>query len=474
MNQINRGGRIMLRLVIRTLVSGICIFSIHPSISDAEDLLEIYQRAVQYDPTIQEAEATYLATLEARPQAISRWLPVLRVSAGLSADHNEDPTRPTDFQSGVPSALIRSTASDRDSNNWNVSLTQPIFDWGRYVGLRQADKVVARADADMETVRQALLVRVSEAYFNVLAAEDSLAAQTTARESLARQLEQAQRRFEVGLIAITDVQEAQAGFDLAVATEIAAQQTLASALESLRAIIGAHVTDLAGPTEQLPLVSPDPTNPEDWVRAALEQNPTLTSSRISADIAEDGIDIERASRLPTLMFSTNYNQSDIETLRTNNLVNGTSASVLAPTAPQGYSWSLNLVMPLYQGGLVGSRVQQTVYQHRAALDALERVARETERQTRDAYLRVLSEVSRVRALRQAVESSRTALSATEAGFEVGTRTTVEVVASQNNLSQAETGYARSRYDYILNVLRLKQAAGGLSAPDLEEINGWLE
>ena len=142
--------------------------------------------------------------------------------------------------------------------------------------------------------------------------------------------------------------------------------------------------------------------------------------------------------------------------------------------PEGRSWSLDLRFPIYTGGLNRSRIQQSVYNHRAATEALERIARQTERQTRDAYLGVISEISRVRALRQAVESNRTALRATEAGFEVGTQTTVDVLASQNNLRRAETTYSRSRYDYILNVLRLKQAAGRLSEADVEQVDGWLQ
>ena len=142
--------------------------------------------------------------------------------------------------------------------------------------------------------------------------------------------------------------------------------------------------------------------------------------------------------------------------------------------PAGRSWRLDLTFPIYTGGLQNSRVQQTVYQHRAATEALERIARQTERQTRDAYLGVISEISRVRALRQAVESNRTALRAPEAGFEVGTQTTVDVLASQNNLRRQETTYSRSRYDYMINVLRLKQAAGQLSEADIEQVDGWLQ
>ena len=322
------------------------------------------------------------------------------------------------------------------------------------------------------------MIRVAEAYFTVLAAEDTLASDIAAREAIARQLEQAQRRFEVGLIAITDVQESQAGYDTAVATTIQAERTLATAQEFLREIIGEYVTELAGPLEEIPLLTPDPANAEQWVRTALQQNLELVSARIGADIAQDEIAIQRSGRLPTLSFTAGYTESTTDQLIR---VFGVNPVTGLPTVtdnpsisePEGYNWSLNLRVPIYTGGFNASRIQQSVYQHRAALETMERVARQTERQTRDAYLGVISEISRVQALRQSVESSSTALRATEAGFEVGTRTTVDVLASQEVLRRAQTNYARSRYDYMLNILRLKQAAGGLAIDDLEEVDSWL-
>jgi outer membrane protein len=452
-------------------IAGASVFQ-NPALG-AESLMDIYQRAVQNDPVMRQAEATYLGTLETRPQAISQMLPSIGLSAGRTGSSQKDPNPATNFITGDPSRDVLSTKTERDSNNWSVSLNQTVFNWGAFVALKQADKIVARAGTDYEAAKQTLVVRVAGAYFDVLAAQDTLAAQVSAREATSRQLEQAQRRFEVGLIAITDVQEAQAGYDLSVATEIAAQQAVASAHETLRAVIGESVAELAGLGAELPLSTPQPNSPEEWVKTALDQNLALVSSRLTADIAQDSIDLQRAGRLPTLSFSTSYNQSSTDTRRTNFLADGSSLFSPSVSGPEGYSWSLNFNMPLFTGGLNASRIQQSVYQHRAAVEGLEQVARETERQTRDAYLGVLSEISRVRALRQAVESSRTALRATEAGFEVGTRTTVDVLTSQNNLSQAETTYARSRYDYILNVLRLKQAAGNLSISDVEEVDGWL-
>src|SRR5690606_15359748 len=278
---------------------GLCGSLVH-----AETLMDIYQRAVQNDPVIRQAEATYLATIEARPQALSNLLPSLSFSAGRSSSNQDDPNPATNFVTGEPSETVVGTETQRDSNNWTVELSQTVFDWSRFMTMKQADRRVTQAETEFQLARQTLLLRVSEAYFNVLAAEDALASAVAAREAIGRQLEQAQRRFEVGLIAITDVQEAQAGFDQAVAAEIAAERALATAQEFLREIIGESAPDLAGPAEDLPLVAPVPADPEAWVEAAMQQNLALVSSRIAADIAQDNISIQRASRLPTLRFSS--------------------------------------------------------------------------------------------------------------------------------------------------------------------------
>ncbi len=453
--------------------------------ASAENLLEVYELALMYDPILREAEANYLARRQTTPLARSFVLPSVNFSLGASMGHQEDPNRPTNFASGQPDPDILSTEFERDASSWTIRLSQPVFNWGAFVGLQQAEKQVAQAETDLAFTRQELLVRVATSYFNVLAAEDTLTSETTAREAIGRQLEQAQRRFEVGLIAITDVQEAQAGYDQAIAAEIGAQQAVATAREFLREIIGESVMELAGPMEEIPLMRPDPDNAEDWVQTALDQNLALISSRIASDIALDSVAIQRSVRMPTVSLSGNLGESGSRTTRINNLVANppcllNSARGCPPeetgseSAAQSYSFSLNFSIPIYSGGVNGARIQQAVYQHRATLEALERVARATERETRDAYLSVISEIARVQALRQAVESSTTALQATEAGFEVGTRTTVDVLVSQNTLRRALTTYARSRYDYILNVLRLKQAAGSLNIEDLEEVSGWLE
>ena len=443
--------------------------------SAQEDLLNIYQRALQNDPVIREAEAIYLATLESRPQARSSLLPQLSLNASATTADSTDNTPTTNFQTGLPTLSVISSQTERDSTSLSLNLDQIIFDKSRFVAFRQAGKQVLRADTDYELAKQDLLIRVAETYFDVLAADDTLAAEQAAREAIGRQLEQAQRRFEVGLIAITDVQESQAAYDFSIATEISAQRFLATAREFLREIIGEYIAELASPATEIPLLSPEPANVEDWVRASFEQNLALTSSRITAEIALDDIAIQRGSRLPVLRLSGSYSESEADTIRSTFFVDPAFNTVNPSTsAPEGYNLSLNFSVPIFTGGFNSSRIRQAVYQHRAALETLERVARQTERQTRDAYLGVISEISRVRALRQAVQSSETALRATEAGFQVGTRTTVDVLVSQNTLTRARTNFARSRYDYILNVLRLQYATGSLSVENLSEVNDWLQ
>jgi outer membrane protein len=454
---------------IKPLFVALAVAGVADAALAQESLMEVYQRAVQNDPAIREAEATYLATAEVRPQARSALFPGLTLS-GSRGNRNQDTAGGAiNPISGQP--VGTRNIFDQKARGWTVSLTQTVFDWSTYATVKQADKRVARAETDYEAARQQLVVRVAEAYFNVLAAEDGLASAVAAREAISRQLEQAQRRFEVGLIAITDVQQSQAGYDDAVAAEIEAQRVLATSHEVLREIVGDIIPDLSSPTDELPLVSPEPANADQWVQTAMQQNLALVSSRLAAEVAADEIDIQQASRLPTLSFSANYTENRQDNIQ---VVLPDSTPRSSTQLPDGRSWSFDLRFPIFTGGLNRSRIQQSVYQHRAASEALERVARQTERQARDAYLSVIAGISRVQALRQSVESNNTALRATQAGFEVGTQTTVDVLAAQNNLSRAETTYSRSRYDYILNILRLKQAAGTLGEADVAEVDAWLQ
>lgn len=359
---------------------------------------------------------------------------------------------------------------DYNTKQWQLALRQTIFRWDQFIGMKQADKIVARADVVYEAAQQDLMIRVVQRYFDVLAAEDRLTSIHADRQAIARQLEQARQRFEVGLIAITDVQESQAAYDQAVASEIAAQRELATARELLRELTGERVAQLSAPKEDFPLPTPNPADIDSWVDLALEQNLNLLAARFDERIARDEISFRRSGHYPTIDLVASRSSTDT----TGDASRGGGALFPADELRNDEFIGVQVTIPLFSGGRVSSQVREAVYLHRAEMEVLQRTARETERATRDAYLGVLSEISRVNALKQAVRSGRTALEATQAGFDVGTRTIVDVLNSQRALYLAITNYYQSRYDYVLNVLRLKAAAGTLKVQDLEQIDHALE
>lgn len=434
--------------------------------ANAASLLEVYQQALQSDPLIHEAEARRLASLEASPQARGLLLPQL--NAGGSWTQGSRSGR-TAFQ--VPGGIdVAGTESDNETFGWGAELRQTVFRWDQVVGLKQAGKLVAKAEIDFEAAQQDLIVRVVVRYFEVLGAEDRLTSIHADRLAIARQLEQAKQRFEVGLIAITDVQESQAAYDQSVAAEIQAKRELATARGFLQEITGEYVSMLSAPDEGFPLQSPNPADEGSWIDLAMGQNLNLVSSRFSEEIARDEISFRRTGHYPTVELVANY--QDSETDVTGQTVDGVAFPDFVVDS-QNDSIGIEFSLPIFAGGRTSSRVREAVYLHRASKEQLQRIARETERQTRDAYLGVLSEISRVKALEQAVKSSSTALEATQAGFEVGTRTIVDVLNSQRTLYIAITNFYQSRYTYIGNVLRLKLAAGTLEVQDLEEIDRFL-
>jgi len=429
-------------------------------------LLEIYQQALQGDPQIHEAEARRLAAMEAKPQARGVYLPQLSFGGSYTTSESAGP-QVVVLPGGAQTVTVTREA---DELQWGFELRQTVFRWDQIVNMKRADKTVARAEAVREAAQQDLIVRVAQRYFNVLAAEDRLTSINADREAIARQLEQAKQRFDVGLIAITDVQESQAAYDQSVANEIGAKRTLATAREFLREITGEYVQKLDAPGDDFPLLDPSPNSEASWVDLSLSQNLNLVASRLDERLARDEISFRRNGHYPTLDLVASSGERDTDSTIS---IAGFPDEISDLTSTSD-SISLQFNVPLFAGGRTSSRVKEAVYLHRASREQLQRVTRETERQARDAYLGVLSEIARVKALQQAVASSRTALQATQAGYEVGTRTIVEVLNSQFALYAAITNYYQSRYEYIMNALRLKQAAGSLQVQDLEQIDQWLK
>jgi outer membrane protein len=441
----------------------------------AADLLAVYQRALQNDPQLREAEANRLAALETKPQALAALLPQLAGSGVVSRERDSGGSTITQPLTSPPGPVLLQTYPfdgriNTTTHRYGIDLKQNLFRWENWVALQRADAQVAQAEADYQAAQQDLMARVAQRYFDVLAAQDDLEAQQVALTSIQRQLDQAESRFQIGLIAITDVEEARAAHDTGAAAVIAAKRLLASTQELLREITGDAFDGLARPIEPFELANPDPVNEDRWVEMALQQNLSLVSSRLAADISRENISAARGGHFPSLdLVGSRYkvNTNGVDTFTDGIPAGGTTVDQSQRTI------GLQLTFPIYAGGMVSSQVRQAVYLHRAAKERVERVARQTEHDARDSYLGVLSEISRVKALRRAVESNTTSRRATESGYEAGTRTAVDVLQSRQLWVRAQTDYSRSRYDYMMNVLKLQQAAGTLSQQSLERINSLL-
>ncbi|MCB1724560.1 MAG: TolC family outer membrane protein [Gammaproteobacteria bacterium] len=415
----------------------------------AADLTTVYGLAGENDPALRAARATRDATYEAEPLARSRLLPSVAVS-GEANYTNQD----------VDSRVSGSYNDSFTSANGAIQATQPLYRKDRSVQLEQARDQVAQADIDYESATQDLVVRVAQAYFGVLSAQDTLEFAESEKKAIARQLDQAKQRFEVGLIAITGVHEAQARYDQSRADEILARTNVDNAIETLNEITLQAVQPLSRLKEKIPLDPPQPAGLEDWTKLALDNNPGIQSARYDAEIARKEIEVAEAGDSPALDLVGSYGIN-----RTNADFGSDSNSALV---------GLQISLPLYTGGGVQASARQARYRYEAAQEVLEQRRRAVQTQVGNAYRGVVSSVSRVAALDAARVSAQSALEATEAGFEVGTRTLVDVLNGQRDLFRARRDYAQSRYDYILNTLTLLQAAGTLGEDDVTRVNSWLK
>ncbi|MBL8260131.1 MAG: TolC family outer membrane protein [Candidatus Competibacteraceae bacterium] len=409
----------------------------------AEDLLRVYRQAQDSDPVLKAATASRDATREAKPQARALLLP----NMGVTADQG--------YRFGTEG--VAPAPSTAHSHTYAISLVQPLYNRGHRVRQRLAEATVDRSEVDLGNVRNELVLRVSQAYFGVLAALDNLSYATAEKNAFARQLEQGNRRFEVGLATITDVYDAQARFDAAVSQEIEAINQLADAREALRQLTGQDYPQLHSLSERMPLVLPKPNDPEEWVRMALENNLNLRSAAFGVDLARENVRLQKAGHYPVLDLQASRVDTD----------NGGNSDLASSQV------NLQLTVPLYSGGAVSSRSREAAYNYEASRQSLENQQRDTIRIVRNAYRGQETAISQIRALDQTRVSTRSALEANQAGYEVGTRTIVDVLDAERNVYLAERNYAAARYSYVTNYLTLRQAAGQLSEADVAEINGWL-
>jgi len=459
---------------------GVALFSFFAATSaGAADLLSVYRDALANDPQIREADALRKASREARPQAWSALLPQI-TGSGSWTQGKTDQTQSTpqaiiDPATGqtIGSALVpRTSAFEPDTKQWSFDLRQNLFSWSNWATLRAASSQVAQAEADYRTAQQALMQRAAQRYFGVLSAQDTLEAQQAALEAYNRQLDQSNKRFEVGLIAITDVQDTKAARDQGAASVIAAKRALATAEEQLREVTGQKYDRLSRPGTEMALKGPQPEVEQNWVDVSLDQNPALLSSRLAADVARENVRAAFGGHFPTIDLVGTYAKSEGDGTAqfTNPLIDALGPSADFPTEGNTKTYGLQVQIPIFAGGLTQSRTREQQYRWIAAKERVTRTSRQTERAARDAYLGVISEMARVQALKQALESSQTSLKATEAGYEVGTRTSVDVLDARRLLVQAQTNFSQSRYEYLQNVINLRLAAGNLDEQTLADLN----
>ena len=418
----------------------------------AADILEAYQDAIAGDPQLRQATATREAAQELKPQARALLLPNVNVEA--------NPRQVFNYSQGNPNiAPSQRERPDSTYNNfqYEVTVNQPLYDRETGYRVRAAEASANQSDADLVSAQQDLVVRVVERYFLVLRALDNLTFRVADKNAIGRQLEQAKRRFEVGLITVTDVAEAQARYDLATADELDARQVLADSWEALREVTGKNYEQINVLDEKAPLDPVKPTDPEAWVKIALANNPQIQSAAFNAEGTRENIEIQRSGHYPTLSLQASRYKTQAFNLNTDANQVGVVLSV-----------------PLFQGGGTSARTREAAYRHEAAKEGLEQTQRDVVRRVRNSYQGLETARSRVKALQQAVVSNRSSLEATQAGFDVGTRTIVDVLNAERDLLRTIRDLSFARYDYVINRLRLLQAAGQISGQQqIVAVNHWL-
>lgn len=422
----------------------------------ADDLYQVYQQAMVKDPTINRAEAERDSAYEGISISRASLLPDISGTVTYSDGTNE-------FARTRDDGTIEVLSQDSTTLAMSLDLTLSIYDHRNWVAMDRAEKVAQQSDTNFAVSKQDLIVRTTQAYLAILRAMDSLEFAQAEKRAIERQLEQTKQRFEVGLTAITDVHEAQANFDNTVSQVILAENQVELRREELREITGKYHDDISVlNTERFSAVRPEPAKVEDWLSIADEKSLDLMVRRLAKDIAKEDIDSARAGHYPTVGLSASLSRDDQETtlLGVNNNLPVTNS----------HSIGLRLSIPIYSGGSVSARTEQARHNYVAVSEDLELAHRSTVRSVRSSYNAVNATIAGIRALEQSVVSAESALKATEAGFDVGTRTIVDVLDSTRNLYNAKSNLAGARYDFINSVLTLKRAAGSLTESDIISIN----
>lgn len=437
--------------------------------SHAEDLQDIYQAAVENDPIMRAARAELRAGQENKKIARAALLPQLRFNASISKNDSESETQTDD---PVSSALATSSV-DSTSESLGLTLSQQIFNLNSWYSFKSGSLSSRQAELEFINNQQELMRRTASAYFEVLRANNNLASSLAEEKAMKQQLDQMQQRFDVGLVAITDVHEARAAYDLARVNRISQEGNLKIAYEALTVLTGSSHSQLATLSDNFPISEPEPAGVDEWVNTAQANNVELKSARSSVEIAEYRAKASQANHYPVLALTGNYNEStsDGERLAIDSSLLNTRREF--ETDSDSKSIALTLSVPLYSGGGVGAQRRQAWARYESARENMIGTQRSITQQTRSQYIAVLTQIQKVAAHQQAIVSAQSALDAIQAGYNVGTRNIVDVLNAQRNLFAAQRDYGNSRYDYILTMLDLKYVAGTLTPDDLEALNNWV-
>lgn len=433
--------------------------------SHATDLLQAYELARQSDPQLSAAESQKDAQGEGVVQSRSALLP--QISGDASWNRNTSDSDGTQILGGTP--FTSDNSSTTNSTSVGVSVRQTIYDHSNYTRLAASRARASQASLEYDAASDSLVVRTADAYFNVLTAIETLASSRAEERSVKRQLDQADKRLEVGLAPITDVHEARARFDSARANAIASANALYDAREALAEITGVNIENIRGLSSNYQPENTDIRSLEEWVQQALANNPSLAARQKALEAAEKDVKTAYAAHFPTVSATGSWRDNGSDGDSSNNLMPPPNSTMFENgNTSTGIGVQLNV--PIFSGFATQSRVRQSINQRDIVADQLEQQKRAITRQTRSAYRSLQSGIAEVEARRLAVVSARAAYEAGEAGLEVGTRTIVDVLIAQQQLYSAQREYARARHAFLVNTLRLRQAAGVLELGDVQTVN----
>ena len=420
----------------------------------ATDLMDIYQQALENDPTFKQAFSTYMSSGEAIPQARAALYPQLTSTAQVARNVQN-----------VHASTIH-VEQTYNSNQWQLVASQAVFNYQAWARVQQAKASVKAAQATFNNSAQDLLLRTAKAYFEILLARDTLSFAEAKKRANHRQLEQAEQRFKVGLDAITSVYEAKAAYDQSIAEVIAARNNQINKSENLRKLTN-HVYEYLAPlrNSRVPLITPEPNDVNEWIDTGLRQNYNLYSSKYTLEAARDNIKVQAAGSWPTFAIQGNSSLLHNDS--------GGSGTFFIPARQNTANVALTMNFPVFQGGLIQSQTRQAQFDFQSSSEQLERTYSDVVVNSRIAFNTIIDGISKVKADRQTVISQQNSLESTEAQFEVGTRTMVDVVNAQQRLFDAQRQLAADQYDFINAILNLKYLAGTLNVNDLEQVNSWL-